>query len=117
MRLLLAWIIVMLLGVYPGSAWDLSDLLKPKKKPVQTVRRKKKHAPAKTKSDKETPAPQIFVVDQEWMARYRALEAIWQYQIPEDDQIRFYENKYYVPPVVYRHYEDMARTPLRTADH
>ncbi len=72
-----------------------------------------------TKSVKATPTPttrkRIYVpVDLEWMAQYWEQEAAWDYYIPEDDQIKFVDGKYQVPIVVYRHYEDMFKTPRRT---
>lgn len=53
-------------------------------------------------------------VEPEWIARYTEQEQAWDYFIPDDDLIRFDEGKYIVPIVVYRHYEDMAKTPRRS---
>jgi len=61
------------------------------------------------------PALQTFKVDHQWLARYWELEATWGYWIPEDDQIKFKDGKYIVPIVVFKHYEDMAKTPRRDA--
>jgi len=54
-----------------------------------------------------------FNVDRQWLARYWELEATWGYWIPEDDQIKFKDGKYIVPIVVFKHCEDMAKTPRR----
>ena len=105
-----------------SHALDLSKLYKPKKKIVQ------KASPVKHKKDSHKnvpkpvpkptpPSPEVrykgfFVVDSIWMARYRTLEAVWDYEIPEDAAIQYHSGKYLVPPVVFRHYEDMAKTPI-----
>lgn len=54
------------------------------------------------------------VVEPEWIARYTEQEQAWDYFIPDDDLIRFDAGQYIVPIVVYRHYEDMAKTPRRS---
>ncbi len=106
---------------------------KPKESGFQKVLRsmfpsaKPKVVPKKRKrvirSVKPSPVPiakpeiskRIYVpVEVDWMAQYWEQEAAWDYYIPEDEQIRFIDGKYQVPIVVYRHYEDMAKTPRRT---
>jgi len=59
------------------------------------------------------PPSRLFNVDRQWMARYWELEATWGYWIPEDDQIKFKDGKYIVPIMVFKHCEDMAKTPRR----
>ncbi len=82
--------------------------------------KRKRATRAKQKQEvRQTPEPpkpnRLYVpVEIDWMARYWEEEAAWDYYIPEDDQIRFVDGKYQVPIVVYRHYEDMAKTPRRT---
>ena len=65
----------------------------------------------------ESPKPiqRTFNVDRQWLARYWELEATWGYWIPEDDQIKFKDGKYIVPIVVFKHCEDMAKTPRRNS--
>jgi hypothetical protein len=121
----LACLLMAILPITPvlSHAFDLSNLFKPKKKIVQkTPHKHKKAKPShndttKPKPTATPPNPEVrykgfFVVDSMWMARYRTLEAIWDYEIPEDAEIRYEEGKYLVPPVVFRHYEDMAKTPI-----
>jgi hypothetical protein len=86
---------------------EIKPLPKKKKKRAakHSQHQKAKREPSKLESEKH------FQVDSAWMARYRVLEATWDYEIPEDDNIEYQNGKYRVPPVVYRHYEDMAQTP------
>jgi|SRR5215831_18786834 len=115
----LIWLITLSLSAQPVYSWDLSELFKPQKKKVvqqtgHSKKTKKKAEPSPTPKPKaDEGRKNYYQVDADWMARYSALEAIWKYQIPEDDQIIFEAGKYYVPPVVYRHYDDMAVTPKR----
>jgi len=112
------------------NAFDLSDLFKSKKKEKVIQKPKKKHTVKRVEpksNPPSTPAPNsknpsyvringilYYQVSDEWMAHYLVLEATWDYQIPEDDKIWYDNGKYYVPPVVYRHYEDMAKTTARS---
>ncbi len=82
------------------------------------IPRKKKHVakrPPKAKPSQTPSVNQIYVtVEIDWMAKYWEQEAAWDYYLPEDNQIRFVDGKYQVPIVVFRHYEDMVKTPRRT---
>ena len=97
----------------------LEKIFSPKVKPTPAPR--KKRVPARkssttTASEKPSSSKPIrFKVDTEWLAKYRVLEAIWDYQIPEDDGIFFYDGAYYVPANVYRHYEDMSNVTPQQA--
>ena len=89
----------------------------PSTKPKVLVKPKPKHKPAKKAQAAEiapTPDPLHRKVEPEWMARYWEQEALWDYYIPEDRQIRFKDGQYIVPIVVYRHYEDMSATAKRS---
>jgi hypothetical protein len=122
--MVLKWLLMATLLIMPvqSRAFDLSDLFKPKKKIVQKTPHKQrkqtsnKHTatarPTSTPPNSEVRYKGSFVVDSVWMARYRTLEAIWDYEIPEDAGIQYEAGKYLVPPVVFRHYEDMAKTPI-----
>jgi hypothetical protein len=55
-------------------------------------------------------AAEWFTVDKEWIAKYRSMEAVFKYPIPEDKEIRYKDGQFIVPVVVYRHYEDMVKT-------
>src|SRR5262245_56340214 len=125
MRLVIVALLLAFNSQPMAAEWHLSDLFKPPKK--KTVRKPihKKHAtpiprprvtPTPKPAPKETIVNGYFVVDEVWMARYRVLEAIWDYEIPEDTYIGYADGRWYVPPVVYRHYEDMAKTPHRATD-
>lgn len=80
---------------------------------VVPKRTRKVHA-----KSRPTPIPitkSMYVpVEIDWMARYWEEEAAWDYYIPDDNLIRFINGKYMVPIVVYKHYEDMVKTPRRT---
>ncbi len=97
----------------------LQKLFAPKKSATPKITRRsipKKNASKIESEPKPRPRPvptecACYIVDAEWMAHYRVLEAIWSYPIPEDADIRFENGKYMVPTVVYRHYEDMMKTP------
>ena len=88
--------------------------------PPKPVKKQKKHVVRKrskpTSIVSVTPTPAMrgkagtYVVDAQWMADYWEQELAWGYWIPEDDEVKFIEGKYYVPPVVYRHFEDMRAT-------
>lgn len=86
-----------------------------------SIRRPKPHKHADKPRPQPTPTPVptdslapsrakdgSFIVDAQWMAYYWEQELAWDYPIPEDQDIKFVEGKYHVPPVVYRHYEDMV---------
>jgi len=98
-----------------SHAFDLSDLFKPRKKIIQeTLRKHKKHKKVwKSATSKEPPRNKhgFFIVDAQWYANYLEQELIWNYWIPEDAQIKSRDGKIHVPPVVFRHYEDMLKTP------
>jgi len=119
MKLLVGLMLILI--AQSAYSWDLSDLFKPNKTqkttrhlPTKKKRAKEKPEPAPTPTPTPSPSRQNYhKVDIEWMAKYRALEAVWAYQIPEDDLIQFEGGSYYVPPVVYRHFDDMASTPKR----
>jgi len=87
-----------------AQAFDFSKIfLPPKKKIVQS---KPRHIPSrKHKHDHARK----FIVGPEWISRYFALVEIWNYPLPEDALIRYSDGNYIVPPVVFRHYEDMSR--------
>lgn len=89
----------------------------PSAKP-KVVRQKRSRKSTRTSRSTPQPTPitnhKYQTVDIDWMARYWEEEAAWDYYIPEDNLIRFVDGKYIVPIVVYRHYEDMAKTPRRT---
>ena len=123
-------VLVLLLSIQPvyTKAWDLSDLFKTNKKKIVQHRPPSKHkrsarndAPASaTPEPYPSPHPTVvkdgqtfFLVDSDWLARYRVYEAVWDYQIPDDDRIKRDDGNYLVPVVVYRHYEDMVKTPKR----
>src|SRR5215468_9787571 len=119
----LVWLIAFGIFMQSAMAWGLRGLFKPKKKAVQA--QKKKNKPRNIASPTPTPSPSpqpedkkiikregvFFAVESQWLAQYRIFEAAWDYPIPEDDDIRFIDGKYHVPAVVYRHYEDMEKTP------
>ena len=51
------------------------------------------------------------------MANYWELVAAWDYSIPDEREITFSDGKYHVPPVVYRHYDDMVSARKRAGDN
>ncbi len=66
-----------------------------------------------------SPAPEtnrtssgLYIVDMQWYANYLEQEAAWGYWIQDDESIKIDNGKVYVPPVVYRHYEDMVKASL-----
>ena len=81
----------------------------PKKEPP-----KKRHVTRHKESS--TPIPTVggrtpsgmFIVDYQWYADYVEMEAAWSYYIPDDDYIEFKDKHVYVPPVSYRHFQDMV---------
>src|SRR5215471_763420 len=86
----------------------LEKIFSPKSKPTPAPRKKRvqpRRTPAvKTPVQLSQPSKPIrFKVDAEWLAKYRVLEALWDYEIPDDQGIFFYEGSYYVPVNVYRH--------------
>lgn len=117
MRALLGWALISVLIAQPLQSFDFRKFFQPPKTKVEKkiLKKKKKVHPRPTPAP--TPQPEIvrvgltFVVDAQWIATYRTLEAAWDYPIPEDDDIKFINGKYHVPVVVYRHYEDMVNTP------
>ncbi len=91
----------------------------PSAKP-KVVPKKRKHVTKQIVKEphKDPEKPTInrmyVTVEVDWMAQYWEQEAAWDYYIPEDNQIRFVDGKYLVPVVVFKHYEDMVKTPRRT---
>lgn len=92
-----------------------------KPKPQPKKRHKSASSPASKASPARSPTPTerrngdgYFIVDSQWYANYVTEEMAWDYWIPEDSLVRFRDGKYHVPPVVYRHYEDMVKTPKPT---
>lgn len=92
----------------------ISDLFAPKK---PEVKKKPVHRTVKKRSPRKIAPKSLtvslinknyFVVDAQWIANYLEQETAWDYPIPEDEEIIFDNGNYYVPPVVYRHYEDMV---------
>ena len=120
---LAAVVLALALPFSSAQAFDLSDLFKPRKKAVQKSVAHPKKKPVKKEEEarptSSDPAPirrngkLVFKVDNQWMASYRVVEAVWEYAIPEDDQIEYDNGVYYVPVVVYRHYQDMIKTPKK----
>lgn len=97
-------------SVTAGDTKNWFDKLfsKPKQheKPV-----KKKASSPKRKKTKPATKEKTFTVDSQWIANYRELEVLWDYEIPDDHLIVFENGKFTVPAVVYHHYEDMANSP------
>lgn len=94
------------------------SLFTPRKpEPVKPPKRKKTTRKPAIKETPEEPKHKTFTVDAVWIARYIEMEQQWDYPIPEDDAIQTKDGKYFVPPVVFRHYEDMAATPSRASDN
>ena len=78
------------------------------------VKKSKKHVGTKPVRVNKPNVPQNYrVVDTQWWADYLALEAQWDYYIPEDDYVWSANGKYLVPIVVYRHYEDMSNASVK----
>jgi hypothetical protein len=84
----------------------------PPPKPKKPVVVAKKKEPEKRTFSQNDKSP-IFIVDNEWIAHYKILSDLYAYPIPEDKSIEFKNGKYYVPAVVYRHYEDMMKSPRK----
>ncbi len=99
------------------SFWE-KMFVAPKKTKVVKKRSHSKKSTPERKADptpKPTPVTQtprngkgFFIVSEQWYANYLVREAAWDYYIPDDDGIRFIDGKYHVPPVVYRHFEDLV---------
>lgn len=84
-----------------SESW-LSRLFQPTK-----VKQVAKHKTSRRAAKKITKPQDTFEVDAQWIATYREQEVAWDYFIPDDDHIRFENGKFYVPAVVFRHYQDM----------
>jgi|SRR5215831_2531304 len=96
---------------------DFSKLFAPRKTKVVRKEPPKKIVHHRKSKGIATPTRKTFTVDADWMARYWTLVALWDYPIPEEKDIRFENGKYIVPAVVYRHYEDMAATPVKAQNN
>ncbi len=94
----------------------LEKMFSPKKS--KTV---KKRSAARQKSPPPKPKPSVsptteaprngkgyFIVTEQWYANYLVREAAWDYYIPDDDGIQYINGQYHVPPVVYRHFQDLV---------
>lgn len=75
---------------------------KTKSKKRKVIRRQPKPQPKRSIQKEKT-----YVVNKEWMVRYWGL--VWEhnYSIPEENEIRYVDDKIYVPVVVYWHMRDM----------
>ena len=96
---------------------DFSKLFGPQKKKVVKKELPKKVVHHRKSKAIATPTRKTFTVDADWMARYWTLVALWDYPIPEEKDIRYENGKYIVPAVVFRHYEDMAATPVKAQNN
>lgn len=86
----------------------------PSAKPKVVVKKSKPKSKTKRKIEtNEKPDVLHRTVEPEWMATYWEQEALWDYYIPEDKEIKFIDGKYVVPITVYRHNEDMLNTKRR----
>lgn len=65
-----------------------------------------------TQSETPRNGKGYFIVDSQWYAEYLAMESARTYWIYDDKDIEFMDGKFHVPPVVYRHYEDMKKAKL-----
>jgi hypothetical protein len=115
MKLIVAVVIAVSFSLEPSAmALDFSKLFAPAKKKVVQRPTRKKHIAHKDDTPSQASTKKFFPVTLEWMARYRVLESMWDYPVPEDSEIRFENGQYYVPAVVYRHYDDMASVATPT---
>ncbi len=87
----------------------------PKPKMVRKRRIAPRQKTPPVSKPKPSPTPEVlrnstgcYIVDQQWYANYLVREAAWDYYIPDDDGIKFVDGLYHVPPVVYRHFQDMV---------
>ena len=116
------WFIVLALALSPCAAakdkrsfWQKMFVAKPK--PVK--KRHKSHPkpkPSPPKRDTTRNEKGCFIVEPQWMATYWEVVAAWDYQIPDERDITFKDGKYHVPPVVYRHYDDMVNARKRASE-
>ncbi len=96
------------------KSW-FEEMFQPKKPKVAPKRIKKTRAKSQPlPTPTAIPKSKRIPVDQQWYANYLEQEAAWDYEIPDDALIEFKDGKYHVPPVVFRHYEDMLATPRRS---
>ena len=85
----------------------------PQKKHKVTHHKKSNPSPTPTKTppaiptDKRSPSGD-FIVDNQWYANYLEQEVAWSYYLSYDKDIKFVDGSFHVPPVVYRHSQDMA---------
>jgi hypothetical protein len=107
----------------PKSFWN--RLFMPREENLNRKSRRYRAAPRKKTAVHPHPAPKpsptprqpprdskgFYIVDAQWYANYLAEVATWDYWIPEEASIRADKGKIHVPPIVYKHYEDMVKTP------
>ncbi len=99
------------------SLWQKMFVATKKEKTVKKRSHGKKSSPERQTNPKPTSTPikeaprngnGFFIVSAQWYANYLVREAAWDYYVPDDDGIKFIDGKYHVPPVVYRHFEDLV---------
>ena len=119
----LVMVIVLILAVSPCAicAKDTRPLwkrifiplkVKPKPSKKHRVIHQKEAVTSETPEEKRSKSG-MFVVDSQWWATYVEQEAAWGYWIPDDANVKFKDGKIHVPPVVYRHWQDLEEAKKR----